>query len=389
MDPDIAVSKIRVSRKAHRKVKTGCRTCKVRRVRCDEGFPACYRCISIGRICDGYGIWGGGGAIHNNKSSQTTEAQRTRPSAAPTQAKIPMPSVPSTQASLRQGPKITIEEQEYLEWFIHGTSVHTPRIFTAHCWSPLILQATVHSPMTLQALLAISAAHRRKVLDPANRARDGELPDAQEIFLLKQHGRAMKSMQKLLESDSTTSSSNLSLILIMCGLFVLLERVRGQYEAACLHLSLGLPITEQLAQTSNSGRIDDKLDSFFSRMRDQLIVFGKRKNPAEMDASTAKVAPAWRFTSPTDAERHLDMLIDESILTVEQHRTVSKTAKASRALLETEHTYHLAGFDSWYLAYEATVAEESVQSSPGQATAWAQLRSRYLLGRGMADGHRR
>ncbi|KAH7086295.1 hypothetical protein FB567DRAFT_67192 [Paraphoma chrysanthemicola] len=387
MDPDIPASKTRVSRKAHRKVKTGCRTCKVRRVRCDEGFPACYRCVSIGRICDGYGIWGGGGAIHN-KSSQITEAQRTRPSAAPTQAKILVPLMPSTQASLRQGPNISTEEQEYLEWFIHGTSVHTPRIFTAHCWSPLILQATVHSPMTLQALLAISAAHKRKVLDPANRARDGELPDAQEIFLLKQHGRAMKSMQKLLKSDSTTSSSNLSLILIMCGLFVLLERVRGQYEAACLHLSLGLPITAQLAQTSTSGVIDDKLDSFFSRMKDHLIVFGKRKNPAETDASAAKVAPAWRFTSPTDAERHLDMLIDESILTVEQHRTISKTAEASRALLQTEHSYHLAGFDSWYLAYEATVAEERSQSTTEDAKAWAQLRQRYLVGRSMADGHK-
>ncbi|KAK3385315.1 hypothetical protein B0H63DRAFT_181546 [Podospora didyma] len=42
------------------KVKTGCQTCKTRKVKCDEGRPACVRCVSTGRACDGYGIWGGG-----------------------------------------------------------------------------------------------------------------------------------------------------------------------------------------------------------------------------------------------------------------------------------------------------------------------------------------
>lgn len=32
----------------------GCHTCKQRRVKCDEGKPACQRCIRIGRECGGY-----------------------------------------------------------------------------------------------------------------------------------------------------------------------------------------------------------------------------------------------------------------------------------------------------------------------------------------------
>ncbi|KAJ4146502.1 hypothetical protein NW754_001967 [Fusarium falciforme] len=32
----------------------GCHTCKQRRVKCDEGKPACQRCIRIGRDCGGY-----------------------------------------------------------------------------------------------------------------------------------------------------------------------------------------------------------------------------------------------------------------------------------------------------------------------------------------------
>lgn len=33
---------------------------RIRKVKCDEGQPACERCTSTGRVCDGYGIWGGG-----------------------------------------------------------------------------------------------------------------------------------------------------------------------------------------------------------------------------------------------------------------------------------------------------------------------------------------
>ncbi|KAI0896816.1 hypothetical protein F4806DRAFT_463028 [Annulohypoxylon nitens] len=36
------------------KVRTGCITCKIRRVKCDETKPACTRCTSTGRKCDGY-----------------------------------------------------------------------------------------------------------------------------------------------------------------------------------------------------------------------------------------------------------------------------------------------------------------------------------------------
>ncbi|KAK4109648.1 hypothetical protein N656DRAFT_715579, partial [Canariomyces notabilis] len=38
----------------HAKVRTGCLTCKARRVKCDEAKPHCQRCVKSGRKCDGY-----------------------------------------------------------------------------------------------------------------------------------------------------------------------------------------------------------------------------------------------------------------------------------------------------------------------------------------------
>ncbi|KAL2069623.1 hypothetical protein VTL71DRAFT_14302 [Oculimacula yallundae] len=36
------------------KVKTGCKTCRIRKVKCDENKPSCKKCLSTGRKCDGY-----------------------------------------------------------------------------------------------------------------------------------------------------------------------------------------------------------------------------------------------------------------------------------------------------------------------------------------------
>lgn len=48
--------KPRRTRKVHNKVRTGCQTCKIRRKKCDETKPACLRCTTTGRNCDGYAL---------------------------------------------------------------------------------------------------------------------------------------------------------------------------------------------------------------------------------------------------------------------------------------------------------------------------------------------
>ncbi|KPI38825.1 uncharacterized protein AB675_5919 [Cyphellophora attinorum] len=43
-----------VKKAKHPKVRSGCLTCKQRRLKCDEGKPSCARCGKSGRICAGY-----------------------------------------------------------------------------------------------------------------------------------------------------------------------------------------------------------------------------------------------------------------------------------------------------------------------------------------------
>ncbi|RAL61161.1 hypothetical protein DID88_010500 [Monilinia fructigena] len=46
--------RVRRSRASKPKVKTGCLTCKSRRVKCDEAKPGCMRCARFGHKCEGY-----------------------------------------------------------------------------------------------------------------------------------------------------------------------------------------------------------------------------------------------------------------------------------------------------------------------------------------------
>ncbi|PWY83901.1 sugar transporter [Aspergillus sclerotioniger CBS 115572] len=41
-------------RKFSSKSKLGCKTCKIRRIKCDQSRPSCVKCVSTGRTCDGY-----------------------------------------------------------------------------------------------------------------------------------------------------------------------------------------------------------------------------------------------------------------------------------------------------------------------------------------------
>ncbi|WJG35826.1 uncharacterized protein FOBCDRAFT_228081, partial [Fusarium oxysporum Fo47] len=42
------------TRASRPKVKTGCITCKIRHLKCDETKPKCKRCVKDKHTCDGY-----------------------------------------------------------------------------------------------------------------------------------------------------------------------------------------------------------------------------------------------------------------------------------------------------------------------------------------------
>ncbi|TGJ83485.1 hypothetical protein E0Z10_g5276 [Xylaria hypoxylon] len=88
-----------VKRRAmHAKARTGCLTCKRRRVKCDETKPTCARCIKSGHMCAGYEdcVTAQSSNSNSNSNSKCTDSSRSKHLDKPTPAQLllrPKPAV--------------------------------------------------------------------------------------------------------------------------------------------------------------------------------------------------------------------------------------------------------------------------------------------------------
>jgi len=176
----------------------------------------------MGRVCDGYGIWGGGGSILPDVPSSFENTEKILRTAERAERCAPTSLAHRETSLVMPGPRLSQEEKHYLDWFFNGkgelssnatemkrkltssfprVAIKSPEFYIAESWWSIVVQATVDNPMILQALLALSAAHKRKTLEPTNWCQQGRLSDAHEIFLMEQYGGAMRNMRQLLGSE--------------------------------------------------------------------------------------------------------------------------------------------------------------------------------------------
>jgi hypothetical protein len=357
------------AKKQHRKVKTGCRTCKQvlyfadlhllelidprkRRVKCDEKFPTCDRCVSAGRICDGYGIWGGGG------SSPRTTAQLQKLEIMKTlEISALWTSSPRETSALCPGPRISSEERGALEWFVHGTSNISPRIYATPFWPSATISAAMDSPMLLQALLALSSAHKRKVLNLTNRAHRDMLPDSEEIFMIKHYSLALGNMRKHVYVEEKLDRTGLLLAAYCCALFMLTESLCCNYDNIRIHLTAGTRLVNKLRELTSDEFIEAEKLRYFASVQDQLSIFLlQQQSPKTQPAPK----PTLRYKSPVDAKEYLEATIEAMEHAARQTRLVSSSAKGME-LSRKELAYHTGGLDSWKIAAEATIASRAAQ----------------------------
>ncbi|KAK3352523.1 C6 zinc finger domain protein [Lasiosphaeria hispida] len=207
------------------KVKSGCGTCKSRKVKCDEGRPICRRCSLTGRFCEGYGIWGGG------NTSSTPKCPLTAGSDDLQIISRTLASIPLLASS--------VEENGYFEWFRSRAARKLPGTFFSDFWRTLLVQATVQEPAVLHAVLALSAAHKRGPAEAHLTEKSGTVMDSQERFMLQQYVKAIGYLQPHFSAKDRASSR---VALITCFVFICLDFLRSHFESAQVHLQNGLRI---------------------------------------------------------------------------------------------------------------------------------------------------
>ncbi|OAL39584.1 hypothetical protein AYO20_00981 [Fonsecaea nubica] len=191
------------SRRHAPKVRTGCVTCKARKIRCDETKPSCKRCTSTGRRCDGY------------------VAPR------PLLFEIPQDK----------------DERWGFYYFRDRTSKQLLSFANHDFWSRLVLQAGYFRGVVRHALVAIASYHES--VDHPDKFRQLD----RQCFALLQYNKAIKSL------FDAGSHSHVEDILLASILFTFFENIRGVLSNALVHLNAGLRVLSEWQSSDGSETI--------------------------------------------------------------------------------------------------------------------------------------
>ncbi|KAL9090666.1 MAG: hypothetical protein Q9165_005154 [Trypethelium subeluteriae] len=334
---------------------------RIRKVKCDEGRPACRRCVSTGRNCDGYGIWGGGGT-----------ASSCRPDRLKTHYDAPYRLLP---VSLVVATVSTVEDEAYFDWFKCRTSLKLPGTFILTFWKKLVFQASVSEPAVLHAVLALSAAHKSEIEDGHRLGGHDGLPNEQEKSMLQHYSKAIKSLQRPCATDER---STIRISLIACILFFCLELLRGRYQIAQTHLRNGIELLRALyarpAMTDDGiilvGPCHVPIDDWVAEVLLSLHLRAVLFNPLAQNVLFTLQAfeselPASSFRSLHHAKLHLDRLLNQILALMKQcyQQGLSDDAQPPHALLLRQQRIQ-DELSSWLAIHNASKSNFSIQLSP-------------------------
>ena len=266
------------TRESTSKVRTGCSTCKARRVKCDEAKPICQRCAIGGRKCE-----------YNTAR------------AAPPPRNVVTVYLPPTQSQ-----QAFFVNDRGLDFFHQNLAAKLDGQFDSKFWSKLVLQLSHSEPSIRHAVSAISVIYQD--VESSLRHPAGYVNANSEAQ--REWNTAVKSLSARIQAHP---DSNL-VPLVCCLLFTCIEFLRGNVESSMLHVQGGFNILAALRRNSDAApdlgsnlssndlrAIEDHIVPMFSRLNVLCSLAGRTTPPI--------YAPKAKEDSPqkdlTDSRRRL------------------------------------------------------------------------------------
>ncbi|KAE8361469.1 hypothetical protein BDV27DRAFT_166975 [Aspergillus caelatus] len=335
------------------RVRTGCYTCKIRRVKCDEARPACVRCTSTGRKCDGY-------PPEVVKTSQAEEQGALQPP-----FNLPL----FTKAG----------ESMSFDYFRRHTASQLLGCFHASSKDHLILQMCYAEPVIRYAAISLADLHR-SFANSTNP--NGQGNSNQQHSALVHYASALSHMKSLLCSKI----QSIDTFLTACLLLSSIEIFQGRYQAADVHLRCAFHMSEIAKDTNRGtakqGRPNTSIISKYPmigtlmRMRFQCDLFldVASTTPSALikPGQYISVATPDRFTSLGEAQDILFNQIDRFFRLINQialakiattpgvtsgdvgdRRKYPVAMAESEVFLRQMQTEGVPGLDQWDRAYRA------------------------------------
>ncbi|KAF5681353.1 hypothetical protein FDENT_8124 [Fusarium denticulatum] len=239
-------------------VKTGCRTCKARKIKCDEAKPSCKRCVSSRRVCGGY--------------QGTASLTCYRPN----------------QLSARDQ-----REGRAFQFFTEMVGPVLSGPTDSYFWTHLVMQFSHFEPTMRHAVLSISSLYEEF-------ARGSRITRqiCGSTYAVDNYNAAIKHVK---------SASDEQMILVICVLFICIEYLQGDFNAAMQHCRHGIMI---LNNSSRPEWMCKYLVPIFRRLSITPFFFGGGKPPTPLPQLIGFGLPMpAKFSDTQEAQTAIDDLL--------------------------------------------------------------------------------
>ncbi|KAL2208713.1 hypothetical protein CC79DRAFT_582197 [Sarocladium strictum] len=235
--PTTTIKATRPRRAYHTKAKTGCRTCRIRRVRCDEHKPSCVRCTSTGRTCDGYDSL-------SPSSSPSSSSSAVSASPSPPRSE-PLNAAADLRLTL---PRQNSQEVRSYHYFLQVTAPSLAGAFHSDFWLAEVPRVCLSDAAIWHAIVSLASAHE----DFADNGRSSE-----SSFALKQFNSAIRC---LTESRSPRHADRWR-ALIVSTIFTYICTIKGLHDQTRVHLQAGCNLLREIQNGGPTSLKQDQLQT--------------------------------------------------------------------------------------------------------------------------------
>ncbi|KAJ4858029.1 fungal zn(2)-Cys(6) binuclear cluster domain-containing protein [Trichoderma breve] len=299
-----------MGRKGSVKVRTGCITCKKRKIKCDETRPACCKCTSTGRACAGYQAKPTGHYSWEELLRPRQKASDTNNNIKNMNVVAPPPLFAGTVAlnvsmSLPMGLSSTAgSDAAELRGFYFFVEVVAPALDGAlrgSFWTHTVPRVYLQEVAVREATLAVSLLYESVSMNTSHH----------------HYGAAIRRYNSAIKHLVASKTMSVETVLIACVIFICIEFLTGQGDVAIRHVTHGLTLLNNPTLASSKTELSVSLASFFCHLGIFPFFFSERSIPVGSS-----------FVSETEAQAALDLLLCRSVRLVRMaagHKFNTKT----------------------------------------------------------------
>lgn len=309
------------SRICSTKVKTGCLTCKKRRLKCDELKPTCTRCLKSGRAC-------------LQASSEQDGLKMVHY----------VPGLPCPPSDL---PGIEEFDRWYLHRFRTKTAIELAGVYCPEIWLRHTVYIALSEPAIRHALVALTALQQQfeQTSDMALAARDIQYP-------LRRYTEAINSLTISMQTARWTFPDT---PLIACMLFCAFESMCYHLDSAISHISSGLKIL--LERQGHGNELDTKfvppalLGAAYTMLDTQTLELGEESLHPLQRPQYGRRPIRVEFESVSEALQGFDELVNSMMHTM--HKIDLERSHPSQLPGRTDDIDVMTTFDKLVVDYQS------------------------------------